>query len=274
MNRFPWERAGGRGGGLRRHRARSGRGQRAQGGRFGAGSCRRRRYVQGQRQDRREERRGGTGVTHYRMRQKLVSIGDDYWIENDQGERVFKVDGKALRARKTLIFEDSHGTELLRSRSGWPATGTLEIEDPGGHTVATVKKALITPLRDRWTVTVGTARTWTSRATSWTTSTPSRTAGPRWPRCRKSGSGSLTPRGPGRPRAEPRADAGRHGRPGPDGARGTLHRRLIARKGCEPTRRKRSAPVGKLGQRSRHDLMVPHVADHGSAPCRIRPYIE
>ena len=40
------------------------------------------------------------------MRQKLVSIGDDYWIENDQGERVFKVDGKALRARQTLIFED------------------------------------------------------------------------------------------------------------------------------------------------------------------------
>ena len=36
------------------------------------------------RQDRREERRGGTGAMHYRMRQKLVSIGDDYWIENDQ----------------------------------------------------------------------------------------------------------------------------------------------------------------------------------------------
>jgi len=29
------------------------------------------------------------------MRQKLVSIGDDYWIEDEQGERVFKVNGKA-----------------------------------------------------------------------------------------------------------------------------------------------------------------------------------
>ena len=76
------------------------------------------------RQDRREERRGGTGATHYRMRQTLVSIGDDYWIENDQGERVFKVDGKALRARKTLIFEDSRGTELLKINSGWPGYGT------------------------------------------------------------------------------------------------------------------------------------------------------
>ena len=107
------------------------------------------------RQDRREERGGGTGATHYRMRQKLVSIGDDYWIENDQGERVFKVDGKALRARKTLILEDSHGTELLKIQERVARVrDTMQIEDPGGHTVATVKKALITPLRDRWTVTV------------------------------------------------------------------------------------------------------------------------
>ena len=108
------------------------------------------------RQDRREERRGGTGATHYRMRQKLVSIGDDYWIENDQGERVFKVNGKALRARKTLIFEDSHGTELLKIQERVARVrDTMEIEDPGGHTVATVKKALITPLRDRWAVNGG-----------------------------------------------------------------------------------------------------------------------
>jgi uncharacterized protein YxjI len=62
--------------------------------------------------DRRQERRGG-GADHYRMRQKLVSIGDDYWIENDRGERVYKVDGKALRVRQTLIFEDARGAELV-----------------------------------------------------------------------------------------------------------------------------------------------------------------
>src|ERR1700760_3332404 len=107
------------------------------------------------RQDRREERRGGTGATHYRMRQKLGSIGDDYGIENDQGERVFKVDGKVLRVRQTLIFEDSHGRELLKIQERVARVrDTMEIEDPGGHTAATVKKALITPLRDRWTVTV------------------------------------------------------------------------------------------------------------------------
>jgi uncharacterized protein YxjI len=105
--------------------------------------------------ERRQERRDGTGAVHYRMRQKLVSIGDDYWIENDQGERVFKVNGKALRIRKTLIFEDSQGTELLKIQQRVARVrDTMEIEDPGGHTVATVKKALITPLRDRWAVKV------------------------------------------------------------------------------------------------------------------------
>ena len=84
------------------------------------------------RQDRREERRGGTGVTHYRMRQKLVSIGDDYWIENDQGERVFKVDGKALRVRKTLIFEDSHGTRAAEDPGArGPGTGHDGDRGPG-----------------------------------------------------------------------------------------------------------------------------------------------
>jgi uncharacterized protein YxjI len=107
------------------------------------------------RQERREERRGGSDATHYRMRQKLVSIGDDYWIENDQGERVFKVDGKALRVRKTLIFEDSHGSELLKIQERVARVrDTMEIEDRDGRTVATVKKALITPLRDRWSVNV------------------------------------------------------------------------------------------------------------------------
>jgi uncharacterized protein YxjI len=31
----------------------------------------------------------------------------------------------------------------------------MEIEGPGGETLATVKKAIITPVRDRWTIKVG-----------------------------------------------------------------------------------------------------------------------
>ena len=89
------------------------------------------------------------------MREKLVSIGDDYWIENERGERVYKVDGKALRLRKTLIFQDLRGEELVKIQERMlHVRDTMEIEDRDGNRVATVKKALITPLRDRWTVKV------------------------------------------------------------------------------------------------------------------------
>lgn len=95
------------------------------------------------------------GSARFQMRQKLVSIGDDYWIENDQGERVYKVDGKALRLRKTLVFEDAHGHELLKIQEKMlHIRDTMEIEDANGRTVATVKKALVSPLRDRWNVSV------------------------------------------------------------------------------------------------------------------------
>ncbi|HEY3089923.1 MAG TPA: LURP-one-related family protein [Jatrophihabitantaceae bacterium] len=102
------------------------------------------------RRERREERRGDA---HYRMREKLVSIGDDYWIEDDAGQRVYKVNGKALRVRDTLIFEDASGNELLKIQQRMlHIRDTMEIEDAHGDKVATVKKALITPLRDRFEV--------------------------------------------------------------------------------------------------------------------------
>ena len=106
------------------------------------------------REERRESRRGGGSQT-FRMRQKLVSIGDDYWIEDERGERVFKVNGKALRVRDTMIFEDPSGQELFKIQQKMlRLRDTMEIEDGSGHTVATVKKALITPLRERFDVKV------------------------------------------------------------------------------------------------------------------------
>ncbi len=91
----------------------------------------------------------------YKIRQKLMSIGDDFWIENQDGQRVFKVDGKALRLRKTLIFEDIKGNKLCQIQERWlPIKETMAIDDANGNQMATVKKALIAPLRDRWAVNV------------------------------------------------------------------------------------------------------------------------
>ncbi len=108
------------------------------------------------REERKEERatfgRKGT-ATRYQMRQKLVAFGDDFYITNEAGQKVFKVDGKVLRVRDTFQIKDMQGNvlcqlqeQLLRIKD------VMAIEDGHGNRIAEVKKALITPLRDRWTV--------------------------------------------------------------------------------------------------------------------------
>jgi len=94
-------------------------------------------------------------VTRYQMRQKMLSIGDDFWIENERGEKVYKVDGKALRVRSTLIFEDRNGQKLCQIQEKMARVrDTMDIEDASGKKVASVKKAMITPVRERFTVNI------------------------------------------------------------------------------------------------------------------------
>ena len=86
------------------------------------------------------------------MREKLASIGDDFWIEDNAGNKAFKVDGKALRARNTLVLQDAEGQDLYKIQEKMlRIKDTMEIEKGAGGTAATIKKALIGP-RDRWKV--------------------------------------------------------------------------------------------------------------------------
>ena len=74
--------------------------------------------------DRREQRKAdrdefgrGGSATVFRIREKAASIGDDFWIEDSDGNRRYKVNGKALRIRDTLTFEDTEGNELVHLQS-------------------------------------------------------------------------------------------------------------------------------------------------------------
>jgi uncharacterized protein YxjI len=88
------------------------------------------------------------------MREKLFAIGDDFWVENEGGQRAFKVNGKALRVRDTLVLESPRGEELYSIKEKMVRVrDTMDIER-GGRQVATVKKALITPLRERFSIDV------------------------------------------------------------------------------------------------------------------------
>lgn len=101
------------------------------------------------------------GAHRYKMREKLVSIGDDYWIEDDAGKKAYKVDGKMLRIRNTLVIQDSEGRDLYKIQERMlRIRDTMEIEKGEGGTAATIKKALISPLRDRWTVQIPGGQDW------------------------------------------------------------------------------------------------------------------
>jgi uncharacterized protein YxjI len=101
----------------------------------------------------RDRDRDGPVGSRYQMRQDLLSIGDDYWIEAEDGRRAFHVDGKALRVRKTFVLQDAGGNEVARLQERkLSVRDKMEIER-GGHSVATVKKALI-GIRDRFSIEV------------------------------------------------------------------------------------------------------------------------
>jgi uncharacterized protein YxjI len=86
------------------------------------------------------------------MREKLVSIGDDFWIENGAGQKVYKVDGKAVRVRETLVIEDMNGQEVATVKEKLVSVRDVMTIERGGQTVATIKKAMFTPLRERFDV--------------------------------------------------------------------------------------------------------------------------
>ena len=92
------------------------------------------------------------GGPTFRMREKLIAIGDDYWIEDDQGRRAYKVDGKAVRWRETFVLEDTNGEELCKiQEKKLSVRDKMTIEH--GSTTATVHKRLL-GIRDHYVIEV------------------------------------------------------------------------------------------------------------------------
>ena len=87
------------------------------------------------------------------MREKLLAIGDDFWIENDRGERAYKVNGKAFRIRQTFVLENASGDEVARIQERKLSIRDKIAIERGGHTAATVHKALV-GIRDRFAIDV------------------------------------------------------------------------------------------------------------------------
>jgi uncharacterized protein YxjI len=86
------------------------------------------------------------------MRQRLVSIGEDFTIEDDRGQPVFHVDGKVLRIRETFVITDLSGNEVATIREKKLALRDSMAILRGGQTIATIRKAWFAPFRDKFEI--------------------------------------------------------------------------------------------------------------------------
>ena len=92
--------------------------------------------------------------TRYQLRRQLFSIGEDFWIENERGEQVYLVDGKAFSLRNTFILEDNAGNEILGGESKLlTLQPTINLER-GGQPYATISKRLFTFLHQTYDIAV------------------------------------------------------------------------------------------------------------------------
>lgn len=93
-------------------------------------------------------------MARYKMRQRLISIGEDFEIEDERGNPVYRVDGKVLRIRETFVLEDLAGNEVATIREKKIALRDSMKILRGGDTVATIRKAWLTPFRDKFGIDV------------------------------------------------------------------------------------------------------------------------
>lgn len=86
-------------------------------------------------------------MARYKMRQRLIALGEDFTIEDEAGNPVYNVDGKVLRIRETFVIEDLSGNEIATIRERKLALRDSMDILRGGQTIATIRKAWFSPFR-------------------------------------------------------------------------------------------------------------------------------
>ncbi|MEU3932974.1 LURP-one-related family protein [Streptomyces sp. NPDC029044] len=83
---------------------------------------------------------------------RLLGFGDDYWIEDDHGNKVFLVDGKALRLRDTWELKDTQGRVLVDIHQKMLALRDTMVLQRSGEPLATIRRKRLSLLRNHYRV--------------------------------------------------------------------------------------------------------------------------
>ncbi|MFE6408755.1 LURP-one-related/scramblase family protein [Streptomyces sp. NPDC057837] len=83
---------------------------------------------------------------------RLLGFGDDYWIEDEHGAKVFLVDGKALRLRDTWELKDPQGRVLVDIHQKMLALRDTMVLQRAGEPLATIRRKRLSLLRNHYRV--------------------------------------------------------------------------------------------------------------------------
>ena len=86
------------------------------------------------------------------VRDRLLGIGDDYWIEDEHGNKVFLVDGKAMRLRDTFELKDTQGRVLIDIHQKMLALRDTMVIERDGEALARIKRKRLSLLRHHYRV--------------------------------------------------------------------------------------------------------------------------
>ncbi|MGW0823914.1 LURP-one-related/scramblase family protein [Streptomyces sp. NPDC002845] len=86
------------------------------------------------------------------VRERLLGIGDDYWIEDERGNKAYLVDGKAMRLRDTFELKDRQGQVLIDIRRKMFALRDTMVIERGDEPLATVRRKRLSLLRNHYRV--------------------------------------------------------------------------------------------------------------------------
>ncbi|MBV1937889.1 LURP-one-related family protein [Streptomyces sp. BV286] len=86
------------------------------------------------------------------VRDRILGIGDDYWIEDERGHKAFLVDGKAMRLRDTFELKDPQGHVLIDIHKKMLALRDTMVVERGGEPLATIRRKRLSLLRNHYRV--------------------------------------------------------------------------------------------------------------------------
>ncbi|MGW0870701.1 LURP-one-related/scramblase family protein [Streptomyces sp. NPDC002740] len=93
------------------------------------------------------------------VRDRLLGFGDDYWIEDDHGDKVYLVDGKAMRLRETFELKDTQGRVLIDIHQKMLALRDTMVIERNGEPLATIRRKRLSLLRNHYRVALADGRT-------------------------------------------------------------------------------------------------------------------